>query len=236
MVIETRDKILIERFLRRVPIFRNLAENHLKQVIKDFKILCVNKSETILFQSDESTDLYIVLKGNVRVIFLDQEGDELILTTFNEGDFFGEMSLIDGKPRSATVVAEEDTMLGVLKRERFFHAIKQNPLIAVDLLTALVERLRRADEMIESLAFLNVRERLIKYLVAIAKKGNEKEKNGFYRIKKLVPKELAVRIGASREAITKMLKVLASEKAIIEKGGYLLLSPDVYAEADKRFT
>ncbi len=64
----------------------------------------------------------------MRVTFLDQEGNELILTTFNEGDFFEEMSLIDGKPRSATVVAEEDTMLGVLRRGRFFHAIKQNQL------------------------------------------------------------------------------------------------------------
>ncbi len=230
-----RDRALIERFLRRVHIFRGLPEDHLREVTEDFDILSVKGGETVLSQADESTDLYMVLRGGVRVTFLDEEGNELILTNFNEGDFFGEMSLIDGKPRSATVVAEGDVILGVLKRERFLEAIKENPMIAIEILGALVERLRKADEMIESLAFLDVRERLVRLLVNTAEREGERGEDGYYRIRKQTHKELAVRIGASREAITKALKALAEDQAVVERGGYFLISPDTFARGGRSF-
>ncbi len=177
-LIKHQDKILIEKILRRVPIFRNLPEKRIKKIIDDFTVRDVKKNKTVVFQSDKSTDLYLVLIGKVKAELLDPEGNELVLTTFNEGEFFGEMSLIDGKPRSAAVLAEEDSSVGILKRERFMSAVRQDPMITFELLAALTERLRKADEMIEALAFLDVRERLLKFLVNIIRQEGKQDKNG----------------------------------------------------------
>lgn len=218
---------VIEGCLKGLPVFKSLSDRHLSQLSKDFIIRRVKKGEIIFYQSDHSTDLYMVLDGIVKACLLSEEGEELILSTFNKGDFFGEMSLLDGKPRSATIIAEEDSTLGILRREKFLLALKNDPLIAIDLLSAVVQRLRIADEMIESLAFLDVSERLLKLLLQIAKTKGEKDKDGFFRIKRLTHKELASHTGASREAITKVLKVLNFRKVIMEENGYFLISPDV---------
>jgi CRP-like cAMP-binding protein len=228
MNINERERQLIEKFLKRVPIFRSFSEEHLKNIVNDFSTLTVAKGKDIVFQSDEGTDLFIVLKGLVKVSLLSTDGQELVLTNFRAGDFFGEMSLIDGRSRSANVVAEEETSLGVLHREKLLISMKNDPVIAFDFLTAIVERLRKSDEMIETLAFLDVNERLIKFLVRSAKDEGGQDEDGWYRTKKRTHLDLAANIGSSREAVSKALKVLAFKEAIIEKDGSFLISSDAY--------
>jgi CRP-like cAMP-binding protein len=222
--ISEKDRQLVERFLKRVSLFRNFSDEHLRRIIDDFKIISVKKGEDIVFRSDEGTDLYIVLKGKVKVSLLGPDGNEFILTTFGEGNFFGEMSLIDGKSRSANVVAEEEAFIGVLRREVFLNTMQQNPVIAFDLLTSLVERLRKADDMIETLAFLDVNERLIKFLVACSKGEGKKEKDGYYQTRKRTHMEIASHIGSSRESVSKALKVLALGNKVLEKDGYFFIN------------
>jgi len=161
---------------------------------------------------------------------MSEEGEEYILTDLIVGDYFGEMSLIDGKPRSATVVAEEDSTFAVLKRERLIEALKRDPILALDLISSLVQKLRKSTEREESLAFLDVRERLLKLFGELIKTEGKKEDDGFYRIIKRTQKELATRIGASREATSQVLRHLSSEKLLMEKDAFLLISPSVSAE------
>lgn len=232
MLVNDQQKALIEKYLKKVPVFRSLTEDHVRKIVNSCTVRKIKKHTDIVFQSEESTDLYLVLKGSVKVNLLSYEGDEFILTSFNEGDFFGEMSLIDGSPRSAAVVAEEDTLLGVLRRESVLQAVREKPEIALDFLTAIVKRLRKADAMIEALAFLDVRERLIKFLVQKVRGNEERTDDGSYRIKKLTHKELAARIGSSREAVSKILKVLSMKNLITEESGYFLLSSSLYEDED----
>ncbi|MDI6890615.1 MAG: Crp/Fnr family transcriptional regulator [Thermodesulfovibrionales bacterium] len=222
---DSQDILDVERHLREIPIFKSLSQGRLSSLARDFVIRKVNKDEVIFYQSDSSTDLYIVLDGLVKACLLSEEGEELILTTFGKGSFFGEMSLLNGKPRSATMIAMRDSTLGRLKRERLLLSIKNDPMIAIELLSALVQRLRITDEMLGSLAFLDVSQRLLKLLMQIAKKEGEKDKNGFFRIKRLTHRQLASHIGASREAITKAVKVLVFRKLIREEEGCFLISP-----------
>jgi len=230
MEIGDKDKQLIKKFLRNIPLFENFPDDHIDQVVEDFRIISVEKGEDIVFRDDEGTDLFIVVKGKARVSLLSREGQEFVLTAFRKGDFFGEMSLIDGKSRSANVVAEEETWLGRLNRDRFMSTMKQNPIIALDLLTSIVERLRKADDMIETLAFLDVNERLVKFIVQTAMHDGDRDENGYYRTKKRTHLDLASNIGASREAVTKALKVLSLKQAVMEKEGYFLVSPEAYEQ------
>jgi CRP/FNR family transcriptional regulator/CRP/FNR family cyclic AMP-dependent transcriptional regulator len=227
MHLKAEDRAFILQFIRNVPFFRNVSDNHLEQIIDDFKIAHAQKDEVIVYQTDKSTDMYIIIKGRVKVTLLSEEGEEFILTDLQKGDFFGELSLIDGSPRSATVIAEEDSTFGILKRENLLAEIQREPMIAVDLLTSVVHRFRYATEREEQFAFLDVRERIFKlFEQCIANEGNQKE-NGFYLIRKRTHKDIALRIGSSRESVTKILKTLVAKKLIIEKKDCYLISPSV---------
>ena len=186
----------------------------------------LKKDDTVFYQSDESRDLYIVLSGRVRASLINEEGEELILAVFNVGDFFGEYQSADGVARSATIIVEEPATLGVLKRESFLAIAKENPMFVIDVLAIVAKRLRETDTMVGSLVFLDVTERLAKFLIHLARTEGVRDKNGFYRLRHhLIRKDLAARIGASGGAITKSLKILDFRKIITEKKGYLIISP-----------
>jgi CRP/FNR family transcriptional regulator/CRP/FNR family cyclic AMP-dependent transcriptional regulator len=235
MLSNNQNILLIEKFLREIPVFQNFSNNNLKMTVENFNIRKFKKNENIVYQSDNSTDLYIVLKGRVNVTFMDPDGNEYFLTELKEGDFFGEMSLLDGKPRSATVSAEVNTILAILERQKFLRELKENSQIAIDLLTSLVGRLRKANETIESFAFLDVKERLLNFLIDSSKGKKEFNENGFLKVNKLTHKDISLRIGASREAVTKILRTLTYKHLILDKNGYFLLSPELCKEMDKEF-
>ena len=230
MIHSIHDRELVEKFINKVAFFRDITEKYLEQIIDDFSILHATKNEVIIAQEDTSTDLYLILNGKVKVTLMSGEGEEYILTDLHVGDYFGEMSLIDGKPRCATVVAVEDSTFAVLEREKLIEALKRDPVLALDLLSTLVHKLRKATEREEGLAFLDVRERLLKLFGELIMEEGKKEKDGFYRIGKRTQKELAIRIGASREATSQVLRTLASEKIVMEKDTFFLIAPSVYTE------
>ena len=230
-MLDSRDeRVLIEKFISRVTLFRDVTAKYLEQIIDDFSILHAAKNEVIIVQEDTSADLYLILRGKVKVTLMGEEGEEYILTDLHRGDYFGEMSLIDGKPRCATVVAVEDSTFAVLKRERLIEALRRNPVLALDLLSTLVQKLRKATEREERLAFLDVRNRLLKLFGELIQQEGRREEEGFYRLGKRTQKELAIRIGASREATSQVLRALASEKIIMERDRFFLIAPSVYRE------
>lgn len=216
----------LERIVRKLPVLRSLTTQHLQRLISDFFITRVQKDDVIFYHYDQSSDLYLIISGSVKASLLNPDGQELILAMFHHGDFFGEMSLLDGKPRSATMIANEDTVLAVLKRERFLDAIKADPMIAIDLLSSMAGRMRTSNDMIESLAFLDVSQRLVRMLIQISNTDGEKTKDGLRRMKKLTHRELAAHAGASREAVSKAMKVLAFKNIVIEKDGFYYISPE----------
>ncbi len=218
------DRALIEEFFRNLSFLKALSPSRVNQLAQDFTMHKVRKSEVIFYQSDPSTDLYIIIHGAVKASLLNEEGQELVLANFRKGDFFGEMSLLDGRPRSATVIAAEDSVLAVLKREKFIHAIRGDPMIAIELLSALVQRLRMTDEMVESIAFLDVGQRLLRLFHQMAETEGDRGRGEFFRVKKLTHRELAARTGASREAVSKAMKVLCFRNMIQEGEGCFLIS------------
>lgn len=230
MLQSKNEKNLVEKYIHGVTLFKDITAKYLEQIVADFSILHAAKDEIIIVQEDTSTDLYLILRGKVKVTLLSEEGAEYILTDLLVGDYFGEMSLIDGKPRCATVVAAEDSTFAVLKRETLIEALKRDPILSLDLLSTLVHRLRKATKREERLAFLDVRERLLGLFGELITEEGKKVESGFYKIGKRTQKELAIRIGASREATSQVLRILASEKIIVEKDTFFLIAPSVCAE------
>ncbi len=151
--------------------FKHLRNSQLEEIAARCKNARYKKGDAVFYKTDPSTDLYIVNSGKLKAILMDEEGDEMILAQSEKGAFFGELSLLDGKGRSATIVADKDSGLSILRQDVFLDLLYKNPRIAVELMTTIVGRLRKADEMIESLAFLEVGERSFGYFWRRRKKA-----------------------------------------------------------------
>ncbi len=137
--------------LQKVPLFSQLSAADLQRVVEVARDRAYPKNSVILFEDDPGDALYVVAKGQVKVVLIGEDGREVILSVLGEGEFFGEMALIDDEPRSAHVIAMEDSTLYVLRREDFQGILEHSPGIGLALLRELSRRLRRVDEKVGSL-------------------------------------------------------------------------------------
>ncbi len=116
--------------LRNIPLFAHLRDADIDRIQGFARQRSYPKNSVIVFEEDPGDSLYVVLKGQVKVVLIGEDGREVILSTPSNGDFFGEMSLIDDQPRSAHVIAMEDSQLLVLRREDFHQCLTAMPGIA----------------------------------------------------------------------------------------------------------
>jgi CRP/FNR family transcriptional regulator, cyclic AMP receptor protein len=142
--------------LRHVPLFESLddeAARKLCQLLEN--IDC--KAKTFLFRAGDNGDaMYLIERGKVRICVQATDGREMTLAVLGRGDFFGEMALLEGQPRSADAVVAEDARLAVLSREHFLSFVRSNPDVALEMLTALANRLRHTDQLLRHSATRNV--------------------------------------------------------------------------------
>ena len=144
--------------LRSVPLFASLdddAAGELRSLLSDKTV----PQHTRLFrQGDKGDAMYLIESGRVRISIRDDDKQELTLAELAQGDFFGEMSIIDGRQRSADAEVIEDAQLAILSRDAFLSFVRANPDVALKMLSALTDRLRRTDELLRSRVSRNVNE------------------------------------------------------------------------------
>ena len=196
--------------LRGVPLFAQLGPDELSRVAGAARERTYPKNSVILFEDDPGDALYVVVSGQVKVVLIGEDGREVILSVLGDGDFFGEMSLIDDEPRSAHVIAMDDAALIVLRRDDFQQALEDHPRIALGLLRALSRRLRRADDKIGALVLLDVMGRVAKLLCEMAD-----EDGGTTITRKLTHHTIAQMVGSSRETVSRTMRDLV-ERGLIE--------------------
>jgi len=196
--------------LKKVPLFSDLADAELARFAEVTREREYPKNSVILFEDDPGDALYIVSSGQVKVVLIGEDGREVILSVLGDGDFFGEMALIDDEPRSAHVIAMKDSQLLVLRRDDFQAQLVAQPKIGLKLLRVLVQRLRRADEKIGGLVLLDVNGRVARLLLDLADEG------GGPRItRRLTHHTIAQMIGSSRETVSRAMRELV-DRGLIE--------------------
>ena len=188
-------------FLATVPLFNGLDRIELERFAEVTREKSYPKGSVILFEDDPGDSLFVVRDGRVKVVLIGEDGREVILGVLGVGEYFGELSLIDDRPRSAHVIAMEDSNLLVLRREDFRKRVESSPSVAWSLLTELSRRLRRADDKIGGLVLLDVPGRIARLLLDLA------EESGTNAIEKtLTHQTIAQMIGASRETVSRAMK------------------------------
>lgn len=167
----------------------------------------------VLCEGDQSDSLYVVLSGKVKVFLSDEEGKEVTLNVQGEGEYFGELALLDSAPRSASVVTTEETKLAVITKQAFEDCLEKNPGIALIISKNLARRLRELSENVRSLALMDVYGRVARTLLDMAEEDVEGKK---VIRQKLTQRDIASMVGASREMVSRILRDLSI-------GGYITI-------------
>jgi CRP-like cAMP-binding protein len=211
--------------LKSVSIFADLDAAAVAALERLAELREYPAGAVIVSQEDRGDALFVLVKGKAKVVLYGDSGREIILSIFKSpGDFFGEMSLLDDQPRSATVIADEPSRLLVLSRRDFQAHIERHPRTALRVLQELSRRLRRADAVIGNLALLDVYGRLAGKLRELAATEGEETADGIVVRQRPTQSEIAAMIGTSRETVSRALSEFARRGWLSMTGKRLVLS------------
>jgi CRP/FNR family transcriptional regulator, cyclic AMP receptor protein len=185
------------------------------------------RGETVFHKGDPGGSMFLILDGQVKIVLPSQDGEEALLGVLDEGECFGELSLLDGAPRSATIVATEPTETLMVQREDVIQAMATHPQLAVDLLRVLAGRLRETDEVVADAVFLDVPARLAKRLLELARDYGTTVPEGTLIGLRLTQTELASMVGATRESVNKHLGAFRTRGVLtLQRGRIVIHRPE----------
>lgn len=216
---------------RRVALFSELGNGELEALARAMTPRSVPAGSTIIRESEPGDLFFVILRGEVKVFVDSPDGREVVLSHLQTGDFFGEMALLQGETRSASVTALTDCELAVLARAEFLAVLARDFSLTRKILETLSSRLRKANNVIESMALLDVGGRLARYLIRLADESGQPAVDGFFLVTRPTHQEIANSIGATRETVTRMLKQFEARKLIRTKGSMVWVPAEVPAGA-----
>lgn len=213
-------------YLKQTRLFGDLDPEALARLADRAIERTYKKGQLIFYQGDPAEALFVVIEGRIKVVVVNEEGDEMLLVTLQPVDVFGEVALIDGEPRSASAETLEPARLLVLTRTTFLEALKESPAMSESLLRSLGAVLRRLTEQAADLVFLDLHGRVAKLLVGLAEKTQEGG-NGVELDLHLTQSDLASMVGGSRQSVNQILRSFERRGYVEMHGRKLILkAPD----------
>lgn len=215
------------QLLSEVSLFERLDSEALESLSSLLRPCRFARGEVVFLQGDVGTALYVIRRGEVAIRLSSPEGKEVILSLLARGDFFGELALLDGEPRSTDAVAREDSELLSLQREDFRRYLEARPGVATALLATLSRMVRHVTQLVHDTHFLDARERLVRVLLGLAKEQGESGAGGVRIPLRLTQTEIANLCGLTRESTNKWLRFYVREGLPSYEGGRItLVNPD----------
>ena len=197
--------------LRRCALFAHVDDPGLTTLAGLMRPRRFRRNEVIFHQDDIGDSLHIVVEGGVKIVLPSQEGDEAIIASLKPGDFFGELALLDGAPRSTTATALEATETLALPRDQFLRLLPEDPRLVTALLRALAGELRRLTGHVEELHFLDLSGRLTMRLVRLARDTDPAATGRVELNWPFTQSDLAAMIGGTRQSVNKLLSGLVED-------------------------
>lgn len=210
-------------FLQSLSLFQGLSDDALRYLAAGSRQRTFRVGETVFYQGEPGSTCHIVARGRLRVYVMGEDGRELSVRLFGQGEIVGEMALFEDLPRSASVEALEQTRTLELDRDVLLGCLRRSPALALELLRSLSARLRHANEEAEGLASLTVPERLMRRLRQLASWYGAPSPDGVRVTLPMNQQELATLVGASRESVNRALMRLRRQGKVRIEGGWIVL-------------
>ena len=218
----------LDRDIRRSALlaselFQAMRPAELDETLKLASDRRFRRGQAIFQKGDNGSSMMAVLSGRVRVSSVSSEGKEVTLNVINPGQVFGEISLLDGEPRSADCTASEDTLLLVVERRQFLPYMQSNPDLTQRMIGVLCRKLRRASSALEELALFDLPGRLARVLLNLAQDYGRPDQGGTRIDLKLSQRDLSNLVASSRESVNKQLRAWRESGTVDLRNGYLVL-------------
>jgi CRP/FNR family transcriptional regulator/CRP/FNR family cyclic AMP-dependent transcriptional regulator len=212
--------------LQQIPLFAGMPGEDLGSLVGSLNRRTFDKGQIILHQGEPGDSLYIVVSGRVRIYTLSPEGHELCVNICDEGDFFGEMAILSGEPRSACAEAMQTTKVLVLHRQTFRDYLLAHPRAAIHTVETLSRRLRRTTENAESLVSLNVTQRIARQLLELIERYGLAQPDGVLIDLDLSQEAIATMVGTTRESANRALSAMRDQGILeVDRSRIRVLAP-----------
>jgi CRP/FNR family transcriptional regulator, cyclic AMP receptor protein len=206
MMVSTQEMV---EYAKKVPLFQSISERDLQAVCSVMIMREFKEGETIVHEEDEEGQtFFIIVAGTVHVCVISSEGKQTILATLKRGDFFGEMALLDGEPRSASVVAADGCKIFMLYRQPFLDILQRFPKITIQMLIEMSRRIRRSNRHVNTLSLMSVYGRVAEVILQLAKEQGYRAGNVMVIPNRPTHQTLAEMVGTSRETVSRCLSQL----------------------------
>ncbi len=192
-------------YFKKIQLFSSLTDEELHQITDRLVVKKFRKNEIILQVEDTNEYMYMILNGKTKVVQTTEDGKEILLAIHQSGEFFGEMSLIDGKTSPATVIATEDSTAAIISKKDFYSLIETQKKVFNNLLLILCSRYRESWEKIQMLNYKNASQRIKILFLMLSDKYGEKTAEGITLNVKLTHQEIADMAGMARETVTRVI-------------------------------
>lgn len=199
--------------LKEISLFACLDDDTLEKLQNAALKRSYPKNTVLFSKGDIGDSMYVVIQGKVKAVIYSEEGREMLLSFFGPGEYFGEMAMLDGRPRSASMVTKTFCRLMIIQREDVKRILFSNPDMAFLLLQKILEKLRDATERIEDLTFLNVYGRMANLFLQLARPTDRE----LIINERLTHQEIANMVGSSREMVSRIMKELICGQYIAVK-------------------
>jgi CRP-like cAMP-binding protein len=207
--------------LAEMAIFRGLSEHEIAALWQRLRRRRYRKGATVFLYGDPGDDLYVVESGSVKICMTTPDGKEITLAILGPGEFFGELALMDGAPRSSNAVTMEDCQLLLLDRIRFLAFVDEHPSVARSIIEVLSRRLRDNNELVQDAAFFDVAGRLARVILRLADSVGSDDGAGITISRRLTQNDLAGMIGTTRESVNKWLSFYERQGLVDRQGGLM---------------
>ena len=218
--------------LRRVPLFQEMTPALLGELARRLRPVRFRAGHAIFHAGDEGSMLYIVIEGAVKIFIPSTDGREVLLAILRTGDVFGEMSLLDDEPRSASATTLDDTEIVSLRRNDFQEVLNRYPDACRAIVSVLVRRLRQTNQSIQDAYILDVPGRLARRLLVLADEHGIPADAGIEIDLRVSQQDLASMIGASRVAVNKQLQAWRQQGIVeVRRQRVTILNPTALEKA-----
>jgi CRP-like cAMP-binding protein len=213
--------------LEEVPLFAGLDEAERGELNARLRRRRYRKGEMVFLRGDLGRDLFLIESGSVKICLTTEDGKEMTLALLSPGEFFGELALLDGEPRSSDAVAMELSQCLLLERSDFLQFVEEHPRVAHRVMEVLSRRLRDNNQLVQDAAFFDIAARLARVILRLVDSVGQPDGDGITIARRLTQNELAGMIGTTRESVNKWLGEYERQGLIERRNGLIrVLKPE----------
>jgi len=226
----------MQSIFHKIPLFSDLDQQELSAVVDLASSHQYPAKSVIVQEGDSSNSLFVILAGQVKISYYAMDGREVILSLMPAGSFFGELSLLDKQPRSATVTTLQKSTLAQIRRSDFEKLLLQQPQMSLKLLLELAGRFRKTNLLLERISTLDVPHRLYHYLNDLCSYIGRAPGDHFVQLKLPTHQLIADQLSTSRETISRAVSILKKDDVIQSIDGTTEVRVDIDALAELLFS